>query len=371
MTCPSCGGELVPGAERCPVCDSSVAPRVEGALTADPRLLTPPARAKVRAEPAAAKDGPIREIPGLRKREVRDARERADRSWRDEVQERVRSRRQKRSEAGLPLFEQEAVQPRTTAPEPPPAPPQPRAESLVAREAQAPAAERVAVSPVQTADVAGSETSDHDLLSPALSEAELADLPLRPALAVAGGELELEADAVASPRPRSRPPSLDDELLVDEPDLESGLGREPPPSEPAPIERPARAAERAQAAAFDLALFAAIATVVAYFAGRAARVELATLAASWPWFLGFLAVLATFYACYFSGTTGQTPGKLITGLRVVDASGRPPHYARATARALVGLLGVALAGVGLVPMAFDPAGRALHDRLFRTRVVRH
>jgi uncharacterized RDD family membrane protein YckC len=40
------------------------------------------------------------------------------------------------------------------------------------------------------------------------------------------------------------------------------------------------------------------------------------------------------------------------------------------ARALLGLLGVALAGAFLVPMAFDPARRALHDRLFRTRVVR-
>ncbi len=358
MTCPSCGGELVPGADRCPVCDSSVAPRVEGALAADPRLLTPPARAKLRADPAAAKDEPIREIPGRRKREGRDARERSERSWRDEVQERVRSRRQKRSEAGLPLFEQEAVQPRTKPREVPPAPDPPPAEPIVARATEA-----------QTAPVAEPETSDHDLLAPALSEAELADLPLRPAAPAASGEGEVEADAV--PRPRSRPPSLDDDLLVDEPDLESGLGSEPPPSELAPIERPARAAERAQAAAFDLALFAAIATVVAYFAGRAARVDLVTLAASWPWFLGFLAVLATFYACYFSGTTGQTPGKLITGLRVVDASGRPPHYARATARALVGLLGVALAGAGLVPMAFDPAGRALHDRLFRTRVVRH
>ena len=58
------------------------------------------------------------------------------------------------------------------------------------------------------------------------------------------------------------------------------------------------------------------------------------------------------------------------GLRVVDAGGRPPGYPRALARALVGLLGVAVVGAGVVPMAFDPAGRGLHDRLFRTRVVR-
>jgi uncharacterized RDD family membrane protein YckC len=40
------------------------------------------------------------------------------------------------------------------------------------------------------------------------------------------------------------------------------------------------------------------------------------------------------------------------------------------ARALLGLAGTGLVGLGLLPIAFDPAGRALHDRLFRTRVVR-
>ena len=90
MTCPTCGGELVPGGSRCPVCDAGVAPRVEGALATDPRLLTPPARGKSRVDPP-------RDVAGLRKRE---------KTWRDEVQERVRSRRQKRQDAGLPLFDQ-------------------------------------------------------------------------------------------------------------------------------------------------------------------------------------------------------------------------------------------------------------------------
>jgi len=99
MTCPTCGGELVPGGNRCPVCDTGVAPRVEGALATDPRLLTPPARGKTRV------DSP-RDIPGLRKRE---------KTWRDEVQERVRSRRQKRVDAGLPLFDQPEAEPAPVA----------------------------------------------------------------------------------------------------------------------------------------------------------------------------------------------------------------------------------------------------------------
>jgi uncharacterized RDD family membrane protein YckC len=327
MTCATCGGELVPGADRCPVCEAAVAPRVEGALAADPRLATPPARPKARVEP-------LRDIPGLRKRE---------KTWRDEVQERVRSRRQKRAEAGLPLFEQPEPPPVPAArPEPPPlaaappAPGPPAVEPPVAEQAREP-----------------------DLASTRLSEAELADLPLRAP--------EVEAPtALAS---RSMPP-LDDEVLAEEPQGEPAVELEPPLAEPGPLERPARAAERLRAALVDGLLFGALAAVVVYFTGRAARVQLVALVASWPALASYLCLLALFYAGYFTGTTGQTPGKLVAGLRVVDATGRPPGYLRAMARALVGLVGTGLVGLGLLPIAFDPAGRALHDRLFRTRVVR-
>ncbi len=336
MTCPTCGGELVPGGDRCPVCDAAVAPRVEGALAADPRLATPPARPKTRVEP-------LRDIPGLRKRE---------KTWRDEVQERVRSRRQKRAEAGLPLFEQ---------PEPPPVqaarPEAPPSAPALPRPA-APAAEQPPPTPV-VEPPAPEPAREPDLVSTRLSEAELADLPLRAP----------ESQAPPAPPARSVPP-LDDEVLAGEPDVEPEVELAPPPAEAGPLERPARALERLRAAIVDGLLFGALAAVVVYFTGRAARVELAALVSSWPALASYLALLALFYAGYFTGTTGQTPGKLMAGLRVVDVTGRPPGYLRSTARALVGLLGTALVGLGLLPMAFDPAARALHDRLFRTRVVR-
>jgi uncharacterized RDD family membrane protein YckC len=327
MTCPTCGGELVPGADRCPICDAAVAPRVEGALAADPRLATPPARPKPKPEP-------LRDIPGLRKRE---------RTWRDEVQERVRSRRQKRVEAGLPLFEQPEPPPVQAArPEPPPAP------IGAAAPPPAPAVEAPVAEPVR----------EPDLVSTRLSEAELADLPLRAP----------EADAPLPPA-RSVPP-LDDEVLAEEQGGEPEVELAPPLAEPGPLERPARAGERLRAALVDGLIFGALSAVVVYFTGRAARVELVALRASWPALASYLCLLALFYAGYFTGTTGQTPGKLVAGLRVVGAAGRPPGYLRAVARALVGLVGTGLVGLGLLPIAFDPAGRALHDRLFRTRVVR-
>jgi uncharacterized RDD family membrane protein YckC len=167
-------------------------------------------------------------------------------------------------------------------------------------------------------------------------------------------------------------PSLEEDALLGVTMSEPEPQVELPPllAEAPPLERPALAVERAQAAAVDALLFGALSVVVLYFTGRAARVDVTALAPGWPGLALFLGLLLLFYAGYFTGTTGQTPGKLMTGLRVVGTSGRPPSYLRAMARALLGVFGVALAGLFLVPMAFDPARRALHDRLFRTRVVR-
>jgi uncharacterized RDD family membrane protein YckC len=347
MTCPTCGGDLEAGGNRCPVCEAGLVPRVEGALAAEPRLLTPPARARTRVEP-------LRDIPGLRKRE---------KTWRDEVQERVRSRRQRRADAGLPLFDQ-------VEPSPPAA--EPGAARVEPAPAEPPVPPVSATPPASASSLPGPPPREPDLVSPRLSAAELADLPLRAPGEEGGapGPLEPIADR-ATPGLRPPVPSLDDEILLGEGESDAGLELPPTVEEPTPVERPARPAERARAAVIDALLFAALAAIVVYFTGRAARVDLGALAASWPGLLAYLGLLAAFYAGYFTGTTGQTPGKLATGLRVVGAAGRPPGYARAMARALLGLLGTGLAGMGLVPMAFDPAARALHDRLFQTRVVRN
>lgn len=346
VTCPTCGGELVPGLDRCPVCDegASALPRVEGALAADPRFVTPPPRARVE---------PLRDIPGLRKKE---------KTWRDEVQERVRSRRQKRASAGLPLFDTPEAAPEAPAPtaasaaEPPPPPASP-SQPLATPEAPSPAEPPAAPA-----------APGHDFVTVRLSEAELGDLPLNADDAAGEGRED-------SPLPRAtrRPvPSLEEDALLGAAmsDPEPQVELPALPAEPPPLERPALALERAQAAAVDALLFGALSVVVLYFTGRAARVDVTALAPGWPGLALFLGLLLLFYTGYFTGTTGQTPGKLMTGLRVVGTSGRPPSYLRAMARALLGVVGIALAGLFLVPMAFDPARRALHDRLLRTRVVR-
>jgi uncharacterized RDD family membrane protein YckC len=360
MTCPSCGGELDPAQDRCPVCDASGQPRVEGALAADPRYATPAARGRV---------DPLRDIPGLRKKE---------KTWRDEVQERVRSRRNKRALAGLPLFEQAEASGAEPAATGDARAPEAAAEAL----SPAPAEGSATLSPEPAAPEPGeslapepgqlqpaAEGAPAELVTMRLSDDELGDLPLN------AEEAELASrareDAVL-PRATRRPmPSLDDAAFVDEPESEPEVELPPLAAEAPPLERPAFALERAQAAGVDAILFGALAVVVVYFTGRAARAPVTALAPSWPGLALYLGMLGLFYAVYFTGTTGQTPGKLMLGLRVVGASGRPPSYGRALLRALVGGLGIALAGSVLVPMAFDPARRTLHDRLFRTRVVRN
>jgi len=354
VKCPSCGGRLPARAERCPACDAVVAPRVEGALAPAPRAVTPSPREH---------EEPLRDIPGLRRRE---------RTWRDEVRERVRSRRQKRAEAGLPLFEQPEVR---ETPADAPAPPREGLEDAAAPEAAVPVAapDTMPVRPPGRGERRGTVDDVPELVSTPLSEEELADLPLHsgdgshPApLSLADVPVESPTEAPALIGDLGEPAPAEQDLGVYDDDE---ISLQPTPPAPEPLERPARPGERAQAAALDAGLLTVLGTLVLYFTGRAAHVGLESLASSWPWLVVYLGFLGLFYAGYFTGTTGQTPGKMITGLRVVDAAGRPPGYARATVRAAAGALGTLVAGLGLLPIAFDPARRAFHDRLLQTRVV--
>jgi uncharacterized RDD family membrane protein YckC len=298
-----------------------LAPPLEGSLAPDPSRITPP----------PGRVAPLRELPGFRKK---------DKTWKDEVRERMRERKRRRGAAAeLPLFPEAAAPASSDAVEEPPEPPEP-----------------VCV-PEETPEPVGAPRSME------LGDALISDLPLRP----------LEDSRSAEPAAPDEPVR---ELDLDAPaqgpaSLEWSVEFAPPRS-PAtrPIERPAQASERARAGAVDFLLLLVLWTVVVYFSGRAARVGLLGLLPAWPWIAGYLACLGLVYATCFTGTTGQTLGKLLFGLRVVDTAGDPPGHGRAFLRAVLGSLGSALLFVGFIPMLVDPARRALHDRLLKTRVVR-
>jgi uncharacterized RDD family membrane protein YckC len=336
MSCPSCGASFAGGQERCPGCGASVAPAVEGALAPDPS--------------ARPRHEPLREIPGLKKKE---------RTWKDEVRERMHDRKRRRGGPGdLPLF-REAAEAGAAL--------DAVAAADVESEGTPPLFERPARGPRRA------ERAKRGLDgSPADFGAGEPDLPLRPELAPPPADLPL-SEVDVEPRamgaaPRAPVGELHPGL---EPSVSDAwtLGSEGT-TDPRPVERPAYSGERAQAAAVDLFLLATLWAVVVYFASRAAHVGLLGLVPAWPYLLAYLAFLGLTYAGYFTGTTGQTLGKIATGLRVVDAGGRPPGYLRAFLRASLGSAGVLLAGAGLIPMFLDPARRALHDRLSKTRVVK-
>jgi uncharacterized RDD family membrane protein YckC len=213
--------------------------------------------------------------------------------------------------------------------------------------------------PLRSNDAAPTETSR----TPEPPSATRA-LPVEPMADVAG--------EFAAPREHEEPP--EDELQGDLGDPDAlDVETETPPrvaESLRPVERPAHALERAQAAGVDALLLGVLSAVIVYFTSRVAHVAATGLRPAWPYLAGFLAFLGLSYAAYFTGTTGQTLGKMVFGLRVVNRSGGPPGYPSAIARAALGAVGVMAAGLGLLPVLFDPARRAFHDRVLHTRVVK-
>lgn len=85
--------------------------------------------------------------------------------------------------------------------------------------------------------------------------------------------------------------------------------------------------------------------------------------------LGFLFLLDTAYLVTFTAASGQTIGKMLSGVRVVYGDhGRVP-FGHAVLRSVVVLACAIPFGLGLLPLFLDGARRGLHDRLAGTRVV--
>jgi uncharacterized RDD family membrane protein YckC len=89
--------------------------------------------------------------------------------------------------------------------------------------------------------------------------------------------------------------------------------------------------------------------------------------------IGYLSsiVLLLFNFLVLPVFTGTTVGKWATGLRIERASGEPLGFGHATLRHTLGyLVSLLTLGVGFLLAAFDAEGRALHDRIAGTVVVR-
>ena len=82
-------------------------------------------------------------------------------------------------------------------------------------------------------------------------------------------------------------------------------------------------------------------------------------------------IVAVLDLVVLAGLQGQTVGKWTTGLRLERLDGRPPGLARALLRHFVGYpLSLLLFGMGFLMVTVSSSGRALHDYISGTIVVR-
>jgi uncharacterized RDD family membrane protein YckC len=89
-----------------------------------------------------------------------------------------------------------------------------------------------------------------------------------------------------------------------------------------------------------------------------ATIAVAMLVASTVYFIAYIAV------------SGQTVGKLSTGIKVIRTDSSPVDLKYSFFRFLAGLLCVATLGIGFLMIAFDSRKQGLHDRLADTYVVK-
>jgi uncharacterized RDD family membrane protein YckC len=142
-------------------------------------------------------------------------------------------------------------------------------------------------------------------------------------------------------------------------------------AEPVAVSDAAPPSRRLGAAAIDALILAGVDALLLWFALRLCGLnpsEISVLPVA-P-LVSFLVLLNAGYSILYTGTLGQTLGKMAVGIRVVPLGQEAMDLRRATWRATAMLLSIGLAGLGFLPAAFGDF-RTLHDRLAGTRVIRH
>jgi uncharacterized RDD family membrane protein YckC len=147
----------------------------------------------------------------------------------------------------------------------------------------------------------------------------------------------------------------------------------------------AGALRRLVATLIDMALFCSICAAIALPVTRAVDwtalptdLQEVTDAVSDPSWIshasGVLGMWIALWWCYFAvgwGLMGATPGKWISGLKIIDHEERCPiGLPRALMRMVAYTISSLTLGIGHLLILFRPDNRALHDVLAGTRVVR-
>lgn len=163
-----------------------------------------------------------------------------------------------------------------------------------------------------------------------------------------------------------------------EPEFPERAATAAPPVEPAPALRWGGFWRRGCALSIDLAVIALLAAVMGAMAYVGYKVGLGahglviggdnTSALFAILTLGWIA-LSSAYFIVLHGMGGQTVGKRLFGLRVVDAQRQPPRL-RQAARRWFAVVGFAPIGLGFLWVMWQAEKRGWHDIVARTWVVR-
>ena len=195
--------------------------------------------------------------------------------------------------------------------------------------------------------------------------------------------------ALARPRTESAIPADDPAPALDRPvprvvRLEDGRPREAPQSRAEPSQdavRPASSIARAFAGLIDVVVLTALDAGILYSTLRLLDLSIEQIGAIPAAPMGvFLLLLNGGYLAIFTTAGGQTIGKMLARIKVIpdpspealDACGalQQVPLGASVLRATAYLASLLPAGLGFAAILFDSDGRALHDRLAETRVVK-
>jgi uncharacterized RDD family membrane protein YckC len=133
---------------------------------------------------------------------------------------------------------------------------------------------------------------------------------------------------------------------------------------------PAGITRRAPALLADLVVLGALQGVGGWLAAAFGTLLPRFYAVAQAFNISWQLVVPVAYFALGHGTAGQTPGKRLLGVRVVDRDGAPIGYLHAVGRCVATVVAALPLGLGLLLAALRSDRRGLHDLLAGTRVVR-
>jgi uncharacterized RDD family membrane protein YckC len=200
--------------------------------------------------------------------------------------------------------------------------------------------------------------------------------PARPPLSVRRATPDMTRRRTPRAIPRETVPELQLEPapVVNAPNVEpesavpAAVGTHDTPTDVAPAPK----ARRIAAALVDLSLLVGMNLAVVYLTVAIVGLSMSDALTLPPVPMGaFLLLLNGGYLVAFTAANGQTIGKMLFSVRVIGEDSGRVDVPGSVLRAAGVLLTVVTCGLAYVPALLSRDGRALHDRLAKTRVIRH